>query len=85
MVYHLATIAYNVVDRAFEKCFSFPDETLRQLTEEFWNWKLSTFPEFATAEGFHMHDDTLEMFGLEYFRYRKVSPSQWCYISLVKN
>ena len=55
-----------------------PDETgkahnlLNELTESFWNWKLREFPESATKEKFHDHDDEVESYTMEAFTLRKV-------------
>ncbi len=40
-----------------------PDNRLlRDLTEEFWQWKLREYPELATGSGYHQHDDRLESY-----------------------
>ena len=49
------------------------DDELRQVTDAFWEWKIRQFPEYATSEGFHQHDEKLESFTLETMDYRKVS------------
>ncbi len=45
---------------------------LRRVTDAFWEWKIREFPEFATADGLHQHDDKLESFSLKNMDNRKV-------------
>ena len=38
-----------------------PDpESLKKISEEFWQWRLEDVPEFATACNIHMYNDKLE-------------------------
>lgn len=54
------------------------DQGLLDLTETFWDWKLRQFPEFATRDEFHDHDDQLEAYSLNAYTYRKVQSQHIC-------
>lgn len=43
---------------------------LNALFDEFWNWRLEEFPEFATQAGFHNADDKLESYEIGSFQKR---------------
>lgn len=49
------------------------DPALRRVTDKFWDWKIREFPEDATAEGFHAHEDKMESFTFDTMDFRKVS------------
>ncbi|GFR09269.1 uncharacterized protein TNCT_264001 [Trichonephila clavata] len=43
-----------------------------ELLSEFWNWRLSNSPEFATFSGIHDYDDKLESYAIDTILERKV-------------
>ena len=47
-------------------------DALRHVSDSYWAWKLREFPKFATDQGIHAYDETVEEFTLEAFERRKV-------------
>ena len=59
-------------DTEGERATAAAADELREITSEFWSWRLRQVPEFASSLGVHDYDDRLETFTLEAFRHRKV-------------
>lgn len=47
-----------------------------ELAEEFWQWKLVTYPEMAAHDHLNLHSEDLESFSFDAFAQRVVSVGQ---------
>ena len=54
-------------------------DRLKQIGEDFKDWKLETFPEAATYNGVHQYDDRLDQYTLTAFTAQKV---EICFIKM---